>query len=122
MYSRLSNRSTGSFPFTRPKNGRRCVFYKGAFVVEKNGKHIFPSIFVNPGPTETINISKRSVNYMGKQNMTSKVAYLNSFYCFVTFICLYTGRFLNLRCFYSRGSFSRPTGEYRVRCLYSTGA
>ena len=91
-------------------------------MVEKNGKYIFPSIFVNPGPTETINISKRSVNYMGKQNMTSKVAYLNSFYCFVAFICLYTGRFSNLRYFYSRGSFSRPTGGNRVRCFYLIGA
>ena len=83
-----------------------AFFIKVLLWLKKNGKYIFPSIFVNPGPTETINISKRSVNYMGKQNMTSKVAYLNSFYCFVTFICLYTGRFLNLRCFYSRGSFS----------------
>ena len=47
-------------------------------MIEKIEKYIFPSVFVNPGLTETVNISKLIVNYMGKQNMTSKVAYLIS--------------------------------------------
>jgi len=49
-YSSLLKTSTGAFPFTRPQNGQKCVYWRGAFLSNESVELFFFEI----GPHSSI--------------------------------------------------------------------